>query len=493
MHGKLSEEFQEFRGCKQGNLKSGDHYKIYVAPSLEMLDSADLGVWIGPINTAVSCYADDVLAMSDDQDKLQGLLDMAQFYGNMYQVEYGASKTKITISGPEVDRTYYKEVSPWSMDGEKVKVVDDNDHLGQVISGERQVGKNIDLRIKKSRNTLFGLLGPAYQYKSLMSPSVKIHLFITYACPILRSGLSTFVLRKPQIEPLEIFQRKCLKAFLHLSQTAPTPAIHFLLRELPIEGKLHRDIFSLFYSVWTNPDINFFGILKYLLENSCENSRTWAIYLRQISQMYGLEDPLDCLNRDPPSKSQYKELILTTITAFHEQELRNAAVQKEKMPYLNVSITGLKGKLHPAVTNVFTTHAVKKMRPHIKMLSGNYLTFEEKSLQSGGSPFCRLCIDVSEPESLKHLISKCEGTLEIRSRIITKMNNLCHDAGLNIDLKSFSNELLVQFVLDPSSLNLKNRVSINHPVLPSLFQISRDFCYSIDRKRIKVIQQSKTP
>ena len=144
-------ELQEERGCKQGNLKSGDHYKIYVAPSLEMLDSADLGVWIGPVNVAVSCCADDVLTMTDSQDKMQCLLDMAKFYGDMYQVQYGASKTKITISGSEIDRNYFKEVRPWSMEGETVDVVDDNEHLGQVVSGDRQHEKNIDLRIKQER------------------------------------------------------------------------------------------------------------------------------------------------------------------------------------------------------------------------------------------------------------------------------------------------------------------------------------------------------
>ena len=120
----------------------------YIAPSLEMLDSADLGVWIGPINAAVSCCVDDVLVMTDNQDKLQCLLDMAKFYGDMYHVKCGASKTKITVSGSAIDRNYFKDVLPWSMDDEKIKVVDNNEHLGQVISGERQEEKNVDLRIK---------------------------------------------------------------------------------------------------------------------------------------------------------------------------------------------------------------------------------------------------------------------------------------------------------------------------------------------------------
>ena len=279
---------------------------------------------------------------------------------------------------------------------------------------------------------MFSLLGPAFQYKSLISPAVKIHLFRTYACSILRSGLSSLALRKPQLEPIQVFHRKCLKSFLHLSKTTPTSAIHFLFGELPMEGKIHRDMFSLFYSIWSNPGTKIFKITKYLLENSTNNSHTWAINLRHISKIYELEDPLECLKKSPPSKSHYKELILTKITSYHERELRKDASTKELMPYLNVSLIGLRGKLHPAILGVNNTHSVKKMRLHIKMLSGNYLTFDKKSQQSGGSPFCPLCKIETEPETIEHLLAKCEELTDIRTRILNSMNNIIQTAGLNL-------------------------------------------------------------
>ena len=129
--------------------------------------------------------------------------------------------------------------------------------------------------------------------------------------------------------------------------------------------------------------------------------------------MYGIEDPSKCLERPPPSKETYKKDILTKITAFHERELRQIALSKieTSMKYLNVSLLGLGGRIHPAITGVSTSHEVRKMRPHIKMLSGNYLTFEVKSRQSGGSDKCCLCYDdvtsTGEVKSLEHLIAHC--------------------------------------------------------------------------------------
>ena len=83
------------------------------------------------------------------------------------------------------------------------------------------------------------------------------------------------------INPLSIFQRKTLKGVLKVSKQASTAGIHFLTGELPIEAKIHKDVFSVFYSVWANPDTKINGIVKYLLSSSSEDSKTWSIFVRQ--------------------------------------------------------------------------------------------------------------------------------------------------------------------------------------------------------------------
>lgn len=93
-------------------MKSGGHYKFYVSPTLEALDSSQLGVWLGPINVSLSTVTDDVLFMPESQNKLQVLLDIASQCGKMFKIEYGTTKTKITLTGPEIDRQYYQDVQP---------------------------------------------------------------------------------------------------------------------------------------------------------------------------------------------------------------------------------------------------------------------------------------------------------------------------------------------------------------------------------------------
>ena len=135
---------------------------------------------------------------------------------------------------------------------------------------------------------------------------------------------------------------------------------------------------------------------------STDNSRTWSIFLRQLCSKYGLDDPLTCLKNDPPEKSAFKEHILTKITAFYENELRQISMSNSSMTYMNVSVTGLRGKHHPALSNLITCFDVQKSRPHLKMLCQDYLTYEKRADQSGGSPHCRCCgSDLLEENPMK--------------------------------------------------------------------------------------------
>ena len=459
---------------------------------------ANLGVWIGPVNTGVSGVADDDLLMSDDPVKLQGLIDIAEHYGIRYRITYGASKTKITISGSEIDIHFYRDTTPWNMGGATIKVVENNEHLGQIVSGTNQSAKNIDLRLKKGRGSLFSLLGPAFAYKCLLSPVLKLHLYRTFTCHIVRSGLSFFTLRQSSLQPLIIFQRKTLRSILQLSKSSSIPAIHFLTGELPIEGKIHRDVFSLFFSIWNNSNTKIYEIVKYILKNSIENSRTWSIFLRQISMMYGLEDPLQCLYRDPPKKSVYKENILTRITAFHETELREKTKSNSNMTYLNVSVSGLRGRHHPVLSSMITAHDVQKSRPHLKMLCKDYFTYEKRASQSGGSPHCRSCSaanqepPVNNPsENLSHILTECSAYSEIRNRILPEFSDLCKQSKSNLNFCEILTDKnkLVQFILDPTSLNLQQRISVSDPKVDLFIKLARDYCFSVHTKRMQLLKQ----
>ena len=82
------------------------------------------------------------------------------------------------------------------------------------------------------------------------------------------------------------------------------------------------------------------SIVHFPLKHSTNKSKTWSIFLRQLSEKYKLPDPLECLKNDAPEKSIYKEMILTKITAYYESELRKNSVSNSSMKYLNIVAWG---------------------------------------------------------------------------------------------------------------------------------------------------------
>ena len=212
-------------------------------------------------------------------------------------------------------------------------------------------------------------------------------------------------------------------------------------------------------------------------------------YLRHLCQKYELKDPLKCLESDPPSKSSYKTDVNIRIQTYHEKTLRIQAENNSAMQYLNTSLYGLNGRCHPALANLVTSHQVKKARIHLKMLAGNFLTYEMKSNQSGGSSHCRCCVPPSPSENLEHIISVCNAYSDIRKRMIVEYTILCSMAKSSIswpDIVSDKNTFC-QFVLDPASFNLTQRININDPILGSLFELSRDFCFTINTTRQRIL------
>ena len=47
-------------------------------------------------------------------------------YGKRYHLTFN-DKTKVVVTGSKHDMAYYKEMSPWTLNGKKISVVDENE------------------------------------------------------------------------------------------------------------------------------------------------------------------------------------------------------------------------------------------------------------------------------------------------------------------------------------------------------------------------------
>ena len=489
--GKLSREVREFRGSRQGHKRAAGHFKTYINPCLTAANSPELGFFIGPICISAVCVADDTYILSGDPRHLQDIINIVGHYGRRYRLIFGADKTKVTVTGSKQDMMYYNDINIWSLYGEKLTVSEDNEHLGLIVSGIDEEIKNVDKNIKSARDSLFSFLGNIFSYKCKLSPVVQHHTWSVFIKPVLRSGLSALPIRPPVLKTLTTFHHKILRAVLKLSPYSPLAPLYFLLGELPIEASLHMDVLSLFWNIWSNPQTKSFEVLKYLLKMSDSNSLTWAAHVRILFLMYKLPDPLILLDAPPWPKGKWKHHTQIAITSYHEATLRSKALRNFKLEYLNVQATGLSGRPHPVLSWVMTTRDVVVSRPHIKMLAGDYMCYANLAHDRGLDPHCRVCQVLSHhpapAENLVHLLTRCRATADTRDRIMPELiNTVAKYFPSNRILSSPNHNILTQFILDCSSLNLPVDTRVS-PIHNGFISITKE-CSNL----INAIHQDRT-
>ena len=170
-----------------------------------------------------------------------------------------------------------------------------------------------------------------------------------------------------------------------------------------------------------------------------------------------------CLqNVQYPPKAQWKSLIKTKITAFHESDLRKKALGSVSLQYFNVQLLGLTGKPHASILSAQDIQSVEKLRIHLKFLTGDFLRYAKLARDQGCGSHCRLC---SAPiEHTQHILTECRGTSEVRERLYPELVNLVADIAPQsslLDQSATQDCLLTQFILDPASLNLPNSIIFN--------------------------------
>ena len=231
-----------------------------------------------------------------------------------------------------------------------------------------------------------------------------------------------------------------------------------------------------------------------------DKSVTWAVHIRLLCKLYNLQDPLKLLQtEDPWPKSKWKEWCTAKVRSYHEKLWREKALSNSKMTFLNIQLNGLTGRHHPALMGLTTTRDVEKARTHIKMLSGDYLTYSRLAIdRKSGDPSCRLCRDMSPipQDTIVHVLTECRETAETRERIIPEiLNELLEINPTHVYLTRplslhTPDPVLTQFILDCTSFNLPDqyRLDINSKNLTRIFARTRDYCYAVNSSRLKKLK-----
>ena len=115
--GDFSEAFHITQGVRQGGILSADMYKLYINSLLDRIEHSGIGGHIGDVVCSAPTCADDMSQLSNTDQELQILCNMAKDYSNMEL--YSLQPTKSVVLPIHTNRTRRNKVeSPTLLLGE---------------------------------------------------------------------------------------------------------------------------------------------------------------------------------------------------------------------------------------------------------------------------------------------------------------------------------------------------------------------------------------
>ena len=420
--GTVSQPFVVKQGVKQGGIQSTTDYKTFIDPLLIQLEDSQLGLSINGTDCGAPTVADDVLLLADSALSLQAMLTLASRYADDHKYKLHPTKSCVSVFGPKQCREFWKDVSPWSMDGNTLSVNDCTTHLGitRDSSASNPTTGHVRGKIGDGRKTAYALMGAGLHDLNGLHPHVSLHIYSTYVVPRIISGMESVLISKKDMQDIEVSLRKFLKQIQNLPQNTASSAVYLLLGASPIEATIHQNTITLFGAITRAKSSRVNDLAwKQLAANSLPKN-SWFRHLQNLHAQYDLPDPISILE-DPPSKQTWRSTVSKAITSYW-REIFEADIQTKSTLRLFSKDEWIPGKPHNMWRD--TNQDARDIRRgcvKARMLTGTYILQSNRAKfnQYDVDPTCTMCS--AAQESMTHFLLHCPALDAARKEHLPKI------------------------------------------------------------------------
>ena len=225
---------------------------------------------------------------------------------------------------------------------------------------------------------------------------------------------------------------------------------------------------------------------------TCKDSdKNWFAQIRSHCYRYGLPNPLTLLDK-PLTKDDFKNSTKQKVADFWQTKLRKQAKELKSLKYFKAEFMSVL-QPHPLLTTAGNSYDINKMIIQLRMLSGRYRVgtllrhFSPKK-----SGVCELCM--TEDEDIEHiLVPRCSALKDKRAVLLGYAATILKHSELATEIFNkilADEENLVQFILDCSVLPpVIAAAQQDKSVLAIFFKVTRTWCYTMHRARLKLLNR----
>ena len=477
-------------GLEQGGSNSSDYFKLYSNENLIIAQKSSQRIDLGDsqVISAIGLTDDTVLA-TNKLSKLANILFLASSYCEKYGVTFSESKTKLLRISRNCE-TELEVFNPIFIDGKQIEFSQEAEHVGVIRSRNGNVPHLIN-RICSHRKAMGAALSSGFAQKRRANPVISLKLNRVYGTPVLMSGVATLVLSGTEVSIIGQHLKCTYQNVQKLLPKTPDAFVYFLGGCLPGEAEIHVRMLGIFGMVARLTDDPLRIHARNVLVSTKPTSKSWFWQIRDICLKYDLPHPILILDRQP-SKDAFKNLFLPKVINYWQNKLRGEAALLPSLLNFRPEFMSL-AKPHPIWTTVESNpYEVSKAVQQARFLSGRYRTeLLSKHWSQNKDGFCLSpsCSEVEE--TVEHILVHRHQYSECKKRLYSLWLSTTNDVVRKLVLEAFSSEssYLLQFILDCSVLPSVINATQSHgfPILEELFYLTRTWCFSVHRNRMKML------
>ena len=486
-------------GLEQGGVSSSEFYRCFGAEQLNTAQNSKLGISLGTHNDSQQVIsaigqADDTVLISSSLQKLNYLLLLTKIFCEKYHVKICAEKTKLLVYYTNEMKNqveYSVQTNPIKVDNKKINFDSSAEHVGilRATSGNLPT---ILTRISSHKKAIGSVLHTGIARNHRSNPNASLRIEQLYGVPVLLSGLGSLIISIKEEKIIDQHHKEIISGLQRFHPKTPRAVIYFLSGSLPGTALLHLKQLGLFGMICRLPGSILHKHALNIFQSRTIASHSWFHQIRENCLIYGLPHPVEFLT-SPLSKFSYKKLIKKRIIDYWEQVLRSEAKPLESLSYFKPNFMSLT-KVHPIwFTAGSSPSKVAMATIQARMLSGRYRTeYLCRHWSKNTSGFCLLYEACSSTEEhLPHILAHCPALQQIRNKMVNFTVNYCngipHIGELVLRYLIPQHPLFCHFLLDCSTLPETIKLTQVHgkEVLYHLFHITRTWCYTLHRERLK--------
>ena len=476
--------FKIQQGVRQGGILSPFLYKTYINPCLVELKQHRLGLCIGKTYCGCPTCADDLAFLTNCENELQIMLNVATRNANQDRVTIHPDKSNAVLLNSH--KTVTKKSFSVKMGDKSMQLSASTQHLGLFRAEVNENMINIEDRLALARRTLYSLINTGVHGSNGLNPRVSYKIYQCYVLPRLLYGLEVLPLTVSQINVLSKFHLDNLKRFQSLPVRVATCAVYLLLGALPIEAEIHKRQFSLLYNVLTSTNETVIELADRQITVNLDNNLSYFSRVQEILQLYQLPS-IDTLRDSLTTKDRWRYQFKTAVYNYWTAKLKNEACEKSTLRFMNFETTKVNYTHNVWSSMESSVTEVRKGIVKCRMLTGTYLlqTSKHKFSKTAVSATCECC--GLGDEDITHMLLECSALHSQRKQFFPKVRSIVTEyIGVDQWNSIFSTKSnLVKLILDCTVFPVLNSETQAREVT----KVTTELCYRLHLQRIHKLKQ----